>query len=203
MTTRIDPQATLDGFFEDLVRDALASEKVSLDEPCVLYLAKLCAEFARNETLFGADQRGEPGTPALVSLYQRAQSADRGLRFHAYRHLGDVSLVVSGLFTPHIERARSLVGVDYYVQMGAAAYDSASTLARPTGFSSVLSRLAAEFRRLVEVLTRVAEQTTLPVARDVAALYERFFRLPESEELRRRLLVNGAIPVLAVVGARS
>ncbi|MCK6546206.1 hypothetical protein L6R52_10180 [Myxococcota bacterium] len=201
MNRHIDPAVTLEAFFEELIREAMSAEKVVLPEECVTYLLGLCREFAHHDALHGLEKRGEAGTPALVWLYERAQTADRGVRFHAYRHLGDVSLVVSGFFAPHIERERSLVGIDYYVQMGSAAYDSASTLAKPTGFSQILAELAARFRQLVEVLTRVAEKTTLPVARDVAALYERFMRNPESAELQKRLMMQGLVP--AVVGVKA
>jgi hypothetical protein len=87
--------------------------------------------------------------------------------------------------------------------MGAAAYDSAASLAEPHGFRSILRELAVKFRRLVEVLTRVAEQTTLPVARDVAALYERLCLNPGNGDVHRRLLQQGLIPSVSLAGARS
>jgi hypothetical protein len=204
MNGSIETHTTLEGFFGDLIREAMAAERLVLDDGCVQYLLQLCRELARSEALFEVARPGENGTPALVWLYEKAQTSDRGLKFQAYRKLGDVSLVVSGFFAPHIERERSLVGVDYYVQMGAAAYDSAATLAQPTGFGSLLSELASKFRKIVEVLTRVAEQTTLPVARDVIALYERLCRNPESEALTRRLVVERKmIPCFAPMGAKS
>src|SRR5688572_3105208 len=98
----IELQSTLEGYFDELLRAALGAEGLDLDEACVAYVLKLCSEFARHEALYGTEKAGEAGTPALVWLYQRAQTADRGLRFHAYRHLGDVSLVVSGLFSAHV-----------------------------------------------------------------------------------------------------
>lgn len=202
VTPKIETHVTLESFFRELIDQALQAQGLTLDEACIGYLLHLCGEFAKHQTLYGQERPGEPGTPALVWLYERAQASDRGVRFQAYRHLGDVSLVVSGFFGPHIERDRSLVGIDYYVQMGAAAYDSAASLAKPTGFSRLLSELAAKFHRLVEVMTRVAEQTTLPVANDVLALYERLCRNPESADLRRRLVTRGMIPALAVAGGK-
>lgn len=197
MTLRIETHSTLEGFFAELIREALAAEKLQLEDASITYLLNLCREFSRHEAMFGAERAGESGTPTLVWLLERAQTADRGGRFQAYRHLGDVSLVVSGLFSPHIERDRSLVGLDYYIQMGAAAYESAASLAPPQSFGALLAELAQKFRRLVEVLMRVAEQTTLPVARDVAALYERFVRNPQSEALARRLQQQGAFVAFA------
>jgi hypothetical protein len=203
VTGCIETHASLDGFFSDLLVDALTAEGVVLNDACKTYLLRLCGEFARHEALHGCETPGELGTPALVWLYERAQKGDRGLRFQAYRQLGDISLVVSGFFSAHIERERSLVGVDYYVQMGATAYENAASLAGPLGFKSLLRELSTKFRRLVEVLSHVAEQTTLPVARDVAALYERLCLNPESSDLQRRLVTQGLIPAVAVAGGRN
>lgn len=203
VSSRIETHATLETFFGELIQEALSAEGVALNQASMSYLLNLCAEFARREALHGCEREGETGTPTLAWLYARAQQGDRGLRFQAYRQLGDIALVVSGFFSPHIERERSLVGIDYYVQMGSAAYGSAACLAPPTGFRSLLDELAVKFRALVEVLTRVAEQTTLPVAVDVAALYERFCRNPGSVELQRRLVAQGMIPALAPAGAKS
>jgi hypothetical protein len=197
---QIETHTTLEGFFNELLTEALQAEGVILDEASLSYLLNLCADFARSESLYQSEREEESGTPALVWLYERAQHGDRGLRFQAYRHLGDVSLVVSGFFAPHVERERSLVGIDYYVQMGSAAYGTAAHLAQPHGFGRMLHELSLKFRQLVEVLTRVAEHTTLPVARDVMTLYERFVRNPSSPELHRRLIAQGLIPV--TVGAK-
>ena len=115
--------------------------------------------------------------------------------------MGNVALMVSGLFAPHVERPRSLVGVDYYIQMGATAYGSAANLAKQSAFSSLLLELASKFGRLVEVLTRVAERTTLPVRNDLLALYERLLRNPSSANVRERMIGCGAIPSLSIAGA--
>jgi hypothetical protein len=196
VTSQIQPLATLESFFQELLEEALAAEQVDLDHASRAYLLHLLAEFAQKEALHAHQPSDDPGTPMLVSLYARARETAPSQRFEAYRHMGDVALMVSGLFAPHVERSRSLVGIDYYVQMGAAAYDQAATLAKRSGFDRLLAELAAKFRRLVEVLMRVAEQTTLPSLSDVGALYTRLMRSPESRALHQRLAAQGLAPVL-------
>ncbi|MEQ9499054.1 MAG: hypothetical protein RIT81_19390 [Deltaproteobacteria bacterium] len=194
MNRPIATHHTLESFFRELLEDGLAAERLTLDESTVAYLLRVVAEFGESSILHEGG-RDERGTPALVWLYERAQQGDPGQRFEAFRHLGDVSLIVSGFFTPHIERERSLVGLDYYVQMGAAAYDSAAGLARHSVFAQLLGELAQHFKRLVEVLGYVAERTTLPVARDLGAVYERFMLNPGSHVASSRLLEQGCAPV--------
>lgn len=203
MVSRIDTNSSLETYFEGLLRDALTAEQVDLPEQSFLYMLRLVGEFSKPEPLRGASGHDEPGTPALVWLYQEAREAAPSHRFEAYRRLGDVALMVSGFFAPHVERARSLVGVEYYVDMGRTAYDTAARLGARTGFGTMLMDLAHRFDRLVEVLTRVAEQTTLPVAEDLGALYARMCRNPDSPDLSRRMLSQGAFPVFGPHGVAA
>ena len=196
MSPRIETHVSLEGFFEELLRDAMAVERVQLEHASLAYVTRLFADFSTHSGLHGRQDGDDRGTPALVWLFEQAQTAtDPGKRFDAFRHLGDVSLVVSGFFTPHVERDRSLVGVDYYVQMGTSAYGAAAGLAKKTGFSRLLSELAQKFSQLVEVMSRVAERTTLPVASDLKALYARMIRNPNSLAVCEQLLERGVAPV--------
>ena len=197
MARNIVTHASMESFFQELVVEAIQAERLSLNEDGTAYLVQLVTEFTDSGALHEFSREGEPGTPALVWLYERAVEAAPREQFNAFRHLGDVALVVSGFFAPHIER--SLVGVDYYVQMGCAAYYRAAALARKSGFSALLAHLASTYHRLVEVLTRVAEQTTLPVARDIAALYERWLRNCDNLDLFARLRERKALPTVCPV----
>lgn len=193
MSGVIEMHKSLESYFDELLQSALAAERLDLSPVASSYLLKLVSEFGHREVLFSSSDGKDPGTPTLFELYLKAVNAAPSERCNAFRYLGDVSLFVSGFFAPHIER--SLVGVDYYVEMGGNSYRQAATLSHG-GFSTVLAQLAAQFRRLVEVMTRVAEQTTLPVQRDIGTLFERWTRNPESEELGRRLMRGHAVPLL-------
>lgn len=196
----IETQKSVEALFRGLLTDALATEQVVLREGGQAYLLQLCRRMTHRDALHVLQAPEDPGTPALVGLYRRARECAPSQRFDAYRTLGDVALIVSGLFQPHVARPRSAVGVDYYVRMGSAAYDTAAGLSEASGFGPILAELAAKFARLVEVLTRVAEQTTLPVANDLAALYARFRRNPDSQALLDRLTTAGAMPVWCTAG---
>lgn len=199
MTHHIEIQTSLEGFFDALLRDALVAERLTLSDPSTAYLVQLFREYAERDALYAAGSRDERGTPALATLYQRAIEAAPGERFHAYRQLGDVALVVAGFFAPHVER-RKVVDVRYYADMGAAAYHHAAAL---TGgaVQDILQQLSRCFARVIEVFTRVAERTTLPVRKDVGALFDRWSMNPDSAELTRRLLSVGLVPVIGGVKA--
>lgn len=201
--SRIDTHCSLESYFEGLLRDALDAEQVAVPDDTFTYVLHLVGDFSSPDALRAPEGRDEPGTPGLVWLYQAAREAAPSHRFDAYRRLGDVALVVAGFFGPHVERSRSLVSLDYYVEMGRSAYSAAAALGARTGFEHLLADLSRRFGSMVEVLTRVAEQTTLPVTADLGALYQRLLRNPDSPELSRRLLGQGAFPVFGTPGVAA
>lgn len=194
MEPRITIQTSLEGYFEALLRDAMAAERLSLSTTSSAYVLQLVTEYSGRDALYGAGDRDERGTPALATLYQRAIEAAPRERFNAYRQLGDVALVVAGFFAPHVER-RKTVDLRYYADMGSAAYHHAATLAHGA-FLDIFGELSTSFGKVIEVLTRIAEKTTLPVRKDVGALFDRWSMNPDSAELMRRLLSQGLVPVI-------
>lgn len=185
----IDAHTTLDGYFRDLLTDALHAERCAVAPEVEDYLTQLCVEFARTPPT-----GTEGATATLAWLYREARECPPGARFEAYRRLGDVALVAPSLFAPYVERRKALVGRGYYEQMGAAAYDAASELAR-SGFRGLLRELSEQFRALVAVLTRMAESTTLPIQRDIERLVARLRDQPSDGAALRGLGEQGLAPV--------
>ncbi len=192
MNSLITTHESLESYFSSLVSEALEAQKLDISPASSAYVIQLVKDFSRSEALVGGKPE-ETGTPALFRLYERAVNAEPSGRFDAYRHLGDVALFVSGFFAAHVER--SLVTVDYYVDMGRTAYQQAAGLARGGAFADVLDQLARSYNRVVELLTSIAEKTTLPVRHDVAALLERWMR-DGNKSLSERLITCGSVPVL-------
>lgn len=193
-------ETSLDNFFRDLLEEALTTERVDLAMGSRSYLIQMFADFSHVESLYRLKEQDQSGAPTLAWLYARAQQGDFSERFDAWRHLGDVALLVAGFFGRYIERRRSVVGLDYYVQMGAGAYDTAASFAHWKQFGSVFEELARNFRALVDVLTRIGEATTLPVAQSIERLYERWLG-GSGDDLHERLTSLGASPLLIGVGS--
>lgn len=191
----------LDDFFHGLLAEALETERVVIGESSQAYLVQLFSEFSRVEGLHRSTTDRDGAAPTLAWLYERAQTGAPAERFESWRHLGDVALVLAGLFGQHLQRRRSLVGVDYYVRMGSGAYGTAATYVQRSGVAPVLEELAYKFRALVDVLTRIGESLRLPVAGGIERLYERWVATAGGgEDLHARLTRMGAAPVLVGVG---
>ncbi|MGF1511141.1 MAG: hypothetical protein ACFB9M_16730 [Myxococcota bacterium] len=174
-------------FFESHLAEALEAEALHLPQAHV-YLVGLCCEFLSGLQL--ETPRGERGPPALAWLYAEAQNGPPTRRMEAHRRLGDVALGISGLFAPHLHRPKAVVGPEYYVSMGTAAYATAACLATRSparAMADVLTQLARHFRSLVEVLVRLAERAGLPSVKEPAALMERLEVYPDSHSTLRTL----------------
>jgi hypothetical protein len=106
------------------------------------------------------------------------------------RQVGDLSLFISGFFADSL--TRSLVDIDYYIQLGEYAY---ACLARQgdAAFADVFDELAEKFPAFVDVLGEVSEQTALTSNSDLLRLYERWLRT-KSRRSGDLLAARGIVP---------
>jgi hypothetical protein len=164
--------------FRSTVSDAIANQRVELEEETVFYLVNMLAYFARADRLFDESSGGVVMQP-LAMIYARAvQARSVEDRHRAYKHLGDVALLVAGMFAESLNR--KLVDLDYYVAMGSSAYaclsDEARQSVRAHAFQTIFAELSRKFQRLVDVLAEVSEQSRLGASSDMLRLYELWMR---------------------------
>ena len=84
------------------------------------YVVNLLTLFARHETLYDQGKPGPGLQPLALLLAAAADSPDRETRNALLRRVGDTSLFVAGFLGDGF--ARKLIDVDYYIDMGGAAY---------------------------------------------------------------------------------
>ena len=120
---------------------------VAADDHTAYYVVNLLTLFARHETLYDQGRPGPGLQPLALLLAAAADSRDRETRNALLRRVGDTSLFVAGFLGDGF--ARKLVDVDYYIDMGGAAYGRLSDNVRGTrhgpAFGSVFAELAAKF----------------------------------------------------------
>jgi hypothetical protein len=174
---RIRRVASLQEFFKDSVAEAMEKNGVAADDHTAYYVVNLLTLFARSESAFG----GEPGRkfqPVALLLADAAASDDAHERNLALQRVGDVSLFVAGFFGDGF--ARKPVDVDYYIDMGGAAYGSLSANVRGTvrgrAFGGVFAELAAKFRAFVDVLAEIRDSGKTADDLNVLRLYELWLR---------------------------
>jgi hypothetical protein len=174
---RVRPVASLQEFFKDSVADAMAKHGVAADDHTAYYVVNLLTLFARYETLYEQGKTGRGLQPLALLLAEAADAPDREARNALLRRVGDTSLFVAGFLGDGF--ARKLVDVDYYIDVGGAAYGSLSDNVRGTvagrAFGAVFAELAGKFRDFVDVLAEIRDSGKA-AAIDVLRVYEVWLR---------------------------
>jgi hypothetical protein len=172
-------------YFRELVESAMQNQHVSARELTAFYIVNLLAAFVHldRSPAAGGD---EPLGVRLARAMQTAGIAQRD----GLRKVGDLSLFVSGFFSDSL--SRSLVDVDYYIQLGESAYGSLARQGeQPLG--DVFDELAGRFTIFVDVLGEVSERTALTSNADVLRLYEKWMRT-KSRRSGDLLASRGIVP---------
>jgi hypothetical protein len=180
----LKPHSSVAEFFHELLTATIKSQGIDASEPTEYYLVNLLATFTK------APLDDEPLALKLATaVYSSPDERARQLK-----ELGDTSLYVSGFFSDSLQR--KLVDVDYYIQMGGAAYGELARYfrgyRRSEVFGEVYDELGSKFPRFVDVLAEVSAETSVTNL-SVVQLYERWLRTGSSW-MARRLREHGVIP---------
>jgi hypothetical protein len=167
---------------------AAARQDPPVSRDGVYYLANLLVERGRT-----GDRGSEVAT--LAELHMRARAAPPGEALEAWRELGDKALYTSGFFRQSL--MRSLVGVRYYLDMGASAYQALARriggLSSARGMGAVFEELAGRFGTCSELLLDVRDEVRSHSDRGIVELYEEW--LATGSRRAAELLVKaGVVP---------
>ncbi len=190
------PVSNLESFFHSALHDAAENQKLDADDAIIAYLTNLLSDYARSERLYDHTEDGILRRP-LVELYRQAAEAGSGSeRELILQRLGDVALFVSGIL-PH-SLQRGLVGVDYYVSMGASAYGYLSDVtgvgSRVRSLRSVFGQLSTRFVDFMDLLAETVERDGAARHFDLMHLHDLWGRTG-SRRLHRKLLDFGITPL--------
>lgn len=172
-------------YFRELVQSAMHNQHLAAQELTSFYIVNLLSGFVHHQ--HAAD---EPLGIRFAKALQDAGLAQRD----GLRRVGDLSLFISGFFADSLNR--SLVDVDYYIQIGETAYAS---LARQgdAALGDVFDELAEKFPAFVDVLGEVSERSALSSNTDLLRLYEKWLRT-RSRRSGDLLASKGIVPNASV-----
>ena len=186
--SRLSREENLFDFFHEAVGCAVSSEGGSVSDDGVYYLSNLLVERGR------VSETPEPST--LVDLQIQAQQSGGVAALQSWRELGDRALYVSGFFRSSLNHRN--VSLDYYLAMGAAAYDQLAGVMRWSGsgggFESVYEELAHQFHSCSTILQRVREQVRAHTNADILSLYQQWIERPDSATADK-LTELGVVPM--------
>ena len=171
-------------YFKALVDTAMEHQRLAVRDLTSFYLVNLLTGFVHVEP--SATDGDEPLGIRLARALQTGGSRQRD----GLREVGDRSLFISGFFADSLNR--SLVDIDYYIQLGECAYASLARHGDPT-FGEVFDELAGKFPACVDVLGEVSERSALASNSDVLRLYEKWLRT-RSRRTGDLLAERGIVP---------
>ncbi len=147
--------------FRSLADRALTQSSLP-DKDLLLYLRNLLVNFIYVENLYRL--RGEKGKPLvyLIDMLKKAGEIPKSQRKIVYRHIGDFSLFILGMFPESLNRARRNIPRSYYAETGHRSYMVASELEKNLDTTVVFKKLADKFERCVLCLNWIREYTTDP-----------------------------------------
>jgi hypothetical protein len=169
---RVQAVRNLREFFRDSVEESMDRHSLDADDQTACYVVDLLTLFSRSEAFFDQSENGLELRPVALVL---ADAVDRqpDEKNFALQRIGDVSLFVAGFLGDGL--ASKLVGVDYYVRMGGAAYGTLAANIRGSvrgrAIGDVFDELAAKFNAFVDVLADIRDAARTNDA-DILRLYE-------------------------------
>jgi hypothetical protein len=110
------------------------------------------------------------------------------------KKLGDRSLYISGFFGDSLER--KLVDIDYYAEMGGAAYASLADNVSDDISAQVYRIFSRDFLAYVDVLTYISQQSMIQSDQSLLRLYDRYMRT--GSELAKEKLIEMGVLTLSV-----
>lgn len=178
------PPASTRELFGELVTEASRELGQQPSPLAASYLVDLLDARVRQPRPLAAAGPAPP--QSLAEALVEALLAEGAQALARLRALGDRALFHAGFFGPSLRRR--VVGVAYYSDIGATAYERVS---RGTG-SALFEELAFGFADFVEILGEVGERARGRRSVDLLRLYDRY-RESRNERDRARLTRHGLV----------
>lgn len=186
-------------FFHNKITEASRDLKIKLEDHVEFYLVNLLTSFIQKTTIGeseGVEEQQDVLSTPLAFMLKRALEAPADRQPQLYRTLGDASLYVSGFFQDYFNR--KTFDINYYMTMGASAYEQASSLTRgqprDDAFHETMESLAKNFSQIVDVVAQASDSSSMNQDSSILVLYDRWNR-SGSQRIRMLLEDKGIHPI--------
>ncbi|HYK88809.1 MAG TPA: hypothetical protein VE398_08570 [Acidobacteriota bacterium] len=130
------------------------------DQDILQYLGNLLVDFMFIENMHLVHDAGGRRVDHLVDMLKQAVETEMPAKKQYYKHIGDYSLFVLGLFPESLERSRRTSSKNFYSAAGRIGYQTAGDLESSRWRITIFRKLTDEFERCVLSLNWVKEYTT-------------------------------------------
>jgi hypothetical protein len=157
----IQPTTSLQDFFKSSIENAVEKLNIEGNDETLWYLTQLLCSYSKTSKFLDDNGTRAALTP-LAEYYRLAvESPTKHERWLQLQRLGDVAIIVAGLFAGALKRKP--VNVNYYMSMGEAAYatlaDETARSARERSLQLIFSTLSNDFSDYVVALSEIPTRT--------------------------------------------
>ena len=179
-------------YFAEVVDAGIEKRKVKVVPAARDYLIGLLQFYLDARNLFDEPHKesGERNPQTLAEMYLKAGSSDFAEKVELLKKLADRSLYISGFFADSLNR--KLVDVDYYAEMGGAAYGSLAEVVREDTLAQVYRTFSCRFIEFADILSYISHSSMVQSDQNLLQLYDRYLRTG-SEAARDRLHEMGVL----------
>ncbi len=181
-----------EGYFKEEVE--VASRKLRLDTlpQTKAYLVDLLRHYMNASNLFDEESlSGKKQRSTLAALYLKAFNETEAVKYHTLKKLGDTSLYISGFFAESL--SRKFVDVNYYVDMGGAAYTVLAKDTKKDTSRKIFNELSSKFVQFVDILSWISKKSAIQTESNLIQIYESY--LKTRSQVARDILVSKGILV--------
>ncbi len=180
--------------FSEVVKEACAHRHVKTQPHIEAYLVQLLKYYLDPRNLHGSliEDSAEKPPETFAEMYLQAINSEMTKKKELMRSLADKALYLTGIFSDSLQR--KVVDLDYYVEIGSAAYSNLHSWTRQDTLATVYSTFSKRFQEYVEVLNYISEKSTVQSDQNVLRLYDRYLRTG-SDLAREKLTELGVVTV--------
>lgn len=180
--------------FSEVVQEACKNRQIKTPPAVEMYLVQLLGHYLDSRNLHKPlqDQSLEKPFDTFAEMYLTAINSENPKNKELMRIVADRSLYLTGFFADSLQR--KTVDIDYYIEIGSAAYSNLHSWSREDSLSDVYMTFSKRFGDFVEVLNYISEKSLVQANQDVLRLYDRYMRTG-SELAREKLNELGVVTV--------
>lgn len=177
--------------FTEVLQEACKERRIKPFPLLETYLVHLLKHYLNSKNLFMPFQEDSVEKPpeSLAELYLTAMNMEPPKNREIMKVLADRTLYISGFFGDSLQR--KIVDIDYYANIGSAAYHNLAVWTKEDNIASVYKAISTKFFDYVEVLSYISEKSAIQTDQNVLRLYERYIKT--GSELAREKLTSMGI----------
>ena len=180
--------------FSEVLKEACQQRKVKAPPLIETYIIHLLKYYLNTKNLYqNLDSEQSKSVPdTLAEMYLIAMNSEPPKNKEIMKGLADRALYVSGFFGDSLQR--KTVDIDYYSNIGSAAYSNLATWSKDDTVASVYKTFSKSFLAYVDVLSYISEKSRIQSDQNVLRLYEKYIKTG-SDLARDRLNELGVMPL--------